>query len=120
MARQRSCRCLHLQGHCRNSAHQLTEISLSAKPHNRTSYRRIGIDVRFAAFYRNRHDGRKGEAKRSHTITKMFLQGKFLYFREFFDLEAQEIVVDDLPYLILDGMIGLGRASCRERVCQYV
>src|SRR3546814_9246481 len=91
MARQRSCRCLHLQGHCRNSAHQLTEISLSAKPHNRTSYRRIGIDVRFAAFYRHRHDGRKGEAKRSHTITKMFLQGKFLYFREFFDLEAQEI-----------------------------
>src|SRR3546814_5145666 len=70
MARQRSCRCLHLQGHCRNSAHQLTEISLSAKPHNRTSYRRIGIDVRFAAFYRHRHDGRKGEAKRSHTITK--------------------------------------------------
>src|SRR3546814_8106447 len=75
MARQRSCRCLHLQGHCRNSAHQLTEISLSAKPHNRTSYRRIGIDVRLAAFYRHRHDGRKGEAKRSHTITKMFLQG---------------------------------------------
>src|SRR3546814_20588919 len=76
-----------------------------SKPHNRTSYRRIGIDVRFAALYRHRHDGRKGEAKRSHTITKMFLQGKFLYFREFFDLEAQEIVVDDLPYLILDGMI---------------
>src|SRR3546814_14445846 len=72
MARQRSCRCLHLQGHCRNSAHQLTEISLSAKPHNRTSYRRIGIDVRFAAFYRHRHDGRKGEAKRSHTIKKKF------------------------------------------------